>query len=71
MLHDLKFLILTCLHKIQSFSLVLSSEANSIDEFGLIASQLQTYTTFVLLKFIFHKKSQLLVGYRFFFVDYI
>ena len=37
MLHDLHFLILTCLHKIQSFSLGLSSEAISIDEIGLIA----------------------------------
>ena len=36
MLHDLHFLILTCLHKIQSFSLALSSEAISIDELGLI-----------------------------------
>ena len=38
MLHELHFLIFTCLHKIQIFSLELSSEAISIDELGLIAS---------------------------------
>ena len=38
MLHDLHALILTCLHKIQSFSLGLSSEAISVDELGLIAT---------------------------------
>ena len=36
-LHDLHFLILTCLYKIQIFSLGYSSEAISIDELGLIA----------------------------------
>ena len=71
MLHDLHFLILTCLHKIQSFSLVLSSEAFSIDELGLIGPHLHTYTTFFLLKFIFHKKLQMIVGYRFFFLSSI
>ena len=38
-IHDLHFffLILTCLHKIHSFSLALSSEAISIDQLGSIA----------------------------------
>ena len=49
MLDDLHFLILTCLHKIQSCSWRLSSEAISIDELGLISPQLHTYTTFFLL----------------------
>ena len=68
MLHDVHFFLFWRLHKIQIFSLVLSSEANSIDELGFIAPLLHTYTKFVLLKFIFHKKLQLIVGYRFFFV---
>ena len=67
MIHDLHFLILTCLHKNHSFSLVLPSEAIAIDELGSIAIKFQTYTTFFLLKFIFHKKLQVVVGYRFFF----
>ena len=46
MLHDMHFLILTCFHKIQSFSLALSSEAISIDELCLIVPLLHTYATF-------------------------
>ena len=53
MLHDLHFLILTCLHKIQSFSLALSSEVILIEELDLIALLLHTNATFFLLKFIF------------------
>ena len=67
MLHDLHFLIMTCLHKIRSFSLALFSEAIAIDELCSIAPKLQTYTTFFLLMFIFRKKLQMVVGYRFFF----
>ena len=37
MMHGLNFLILTCLHKIHSFSLALPSEAIAINELGLIA----------------------------------
>ena len=68
-IHHLHFFVLTCLHKVQSFSLGLhvSSEAISIDELGLIAQNLHTYTTFFLLKLIFHKKLKVIVGYRFFF----
>ena len=60
------FFILTCLHKIHSFSLELSSEAIAIDELGSIAPKLHTYTTFFLVKFIFHTKLLVVVGYRFF-----
>ena len=67
MIYDLHFLISTCLHKIHSFSLSLSSETIAIDELGSIAPKLHTYTTFLLLNFIFHKKLQVVVGYRFFF----
>ena len=56
MIHDLHFLNLTCLHKIHIFSLLLSSEAIKIDELGSNVPTSHTYTTFVLLKFIFHKK---------------
>ena len=66
-IHDLHFLILTCLHKNQNFSLALPSEAIAIDELGSIALKFQNYTTFFLIKFIFHKKLQVAVGYRFFF----
>ena len=66
-INDLHFLILTCLHKNHSFSLGLPSEATSIDELGMIAPKLQTYTTFFLLKLIFYKKLEVVVGYRFFF----
>ena len=45
---------------------MLPSEAIAIDEIGSIALKLHTYTTFFLLKFIFHKKLQVVVGYRFF-----
>ena len=62
----LAFFMSTCLHKNHSFSLALSSEAISIDQLGSIVPKLQTYTTFFLLKFIFHKKLQVVVGYRFF-----
>ena len=68
MLHDLHLLILTRLHKIRSFSLALSSEAIAIDELGSIAPKLQTYTTFFLFMFIFRKKLQVVLGYRFFFL---
>ena len=61
-------MILTCLHKNHSFSLALPSEAIAIDELDSIAQKLYTYTTFFLLKFIFHKKLQVVVGYRSFFV---
>ena len=50
MLHDLHFFILTCLHKIHSFSLAVSSEAIRIDELDFIVLKLHTYTTFFLLK---------------------
>ena len=66
-IHDLHFLILIWLHKNHSFSLALPSEAIAIDELGSISPKLQTYTTFFLLEFIFHKKLQVVVGYRFFF----
>ena len=56
MIHDLHFLILTCLHKNHSFSLALSSEEISIDKLGSITQKLHTYTTFLLLKFNFFKK---------------
>ena len=56
MLYYLHLLILTCLHKVQGFSLGLSSEAVSIHDIGLIAQSLHTYTTFFFLKLIFHKK---------------
>ena len=49
-------------------SLALSSEAISFDELGSIAPLLHTFTAFCLLKFIFHKKLQVIVGYRFLFV---
>ena len=49
MIHDLHFLILTFLHKNLSFSLPLPSEAIAIDELGLIAPKLHTYTNFFLL----------------------
>ena len=62
-IHDLHFLILTCLHKNHSFSLALPSEGIAIDELGSIALKHHTYTTFFLLKFIFHKKLQVEVGY--------
>ena len=65
-IHDLHYLILTFLHKNHSFSLLLPSEAIAIDELGSIALKLHTYTTFFLLKFNFHKKLQVIVGYRFF-----
>ena len=56
MLHNLHFFfILTCLNKILSISLVLSSEAISTEELGLISPLLYTYATFFLLKFIFHE----------------
>ena len=67
MIHDLHFLILSCLHKNHSFSLAFPSEAIAIDELGLIVLKLHTFTTFFLHKFIFHKKLQVVVGYRFFF----
>ena len=67
MIHDLHFWILACLHKNFSFSLALPSEAIAINELGSITPKLHTYTTFFLLKFIFHKKLQLVVTYRFFF----
>ena len=67
MIHDLHFLILTCLHKIPSISFMLSSEAIAINELGSIALKLHTYTTFFLLKFIFNKKLQVVVEYCFFF----
>ena len=47
------------------FSLALASEAIALDNFGSIAPKLHTYSTFFLLKFIFHKKLQVVVGYRF------
>ena len=50
-----------------SFSLALPSEAIAIDEHGSIAPKLHTYTIFFLLQFIFHKKLQVVVEYRFFF----
>ena len=65
MIQDLHFLILTCLHKNYSFSLALPSEAIAIDELDLIAPKLHIYTTLFLLKFIFHKKLQVVVRYRF------
>ena len=56
----------------QLFISVISSEAISIDELGSIVPKLHTYTTFFLLKFIFHKKLQVVFGYRgFFFAQYI
>ena len=64
-------MILTYLHKNHSFSLALTSEAIAIDELGSIVPKLHTYTRLFLLKFIFHKKLQVVVGYRFFFVKYI
>ena len=67
MIHDLHFLILTCLHNIYSFSLAISSETVAFDELGSIAPKLHTYSTFLLLNFIFHKKLKVVVGYRFFF----
>ena len=48
------------------FLLALCSEAISIDELGLIAPYLHTYAIFFLLKFIFHKNLQVVVGYHFF-----
>ena len=63
-IHDLHFLILTCLHKNHSFSLLLPSEAIANDELSSIAPNLHTNTTFLLL--IFNKKLQVVVGYRFF-----
>ena len=66
-LHDLHFLILKCLHKNPNFSLSLPSEAIAIHELGSIAPKLHTYTIFFWLKFIFNKKLQVVVGYRFFF----
>ena len=56
MSHNLHFFILTYLHKINSFSLALSSEAISINELGSILPKLHACTTFFLLKFIFYKK---------------
>ena len=43
MFQNLHFLILTCLHKINDFSLALSSEAISV-ELGMIVSKLHNYT---------------------------
>ena len=50
-------------------TVLVSSEAVSIsiDEPGSIAPKVYTYASFFLLNFIFHKKSQVVVGYRFFF----
>ena len=59
--------LLTCLHTINTFSSALSSEAIQINELGSIVQKLHTYTTFFLLQFIFDKKLQVVVGYRFFF----
>ena len=67
MIHDLHFLILTCLHKIHSFSLALSSETIVIDELDSLTTKLHNYTTFFFLNFIFHTKLQVVVVYRFFF----
>ena len=50
-----------------SFLLALASEAISIDQLGLIAPKLHSYTSFILLKFIFHKKLPVEGEYRFFF----
>ena len=68
MKHDLHFRVFTC-HKNSEFffSLALSFEAISIDELGLTAPYLHTYATIIMLKFIFHKKFQMEVGYCFFF----
>ena len=55
------------LHKNHNFSLALPFKALGIDELDSIALKLYTFTTFFLLKFIFHKKLQVVVGYRFFF----
>ena len=66
-IHDLHVLILTSLLKNHSFSIALPFEAIAIDKLGLIAPKLYTYSTFCLLKFIFHKKLQVVFGYRFFF----
>ena len=66
MSHDLHFFIWHVFTKLISFSLGSSSEAISIDECGLIAPYLHTYTIFFLLKFIFLKKLQVIVWYRFF-----
>ena len=71
MIHDLHFLILTWLHKNHSFSLALLSEAIANEELGSIAPKHQTYTIFFLLKLIFHKKLQVVVGYRFFFLSIV
>ena len=38
-----------------------------MDELGSIAPKLHNYATFFLFQFIFHKKLQVVVGYRFFF----
>ena len=62
MIHYLHFLIFTYLHKMHSSSFALSSEAIAIHELGVIASELHTDITFFLLKFIFHKKLQVVVG---------
>ena len=69
----LAFFDLTCLHKIHSFSLALSSEAIEIDELGSNVPTPHTYTTFFLLKFIFHKKitSGTWVWFRLFGLVYI
>ena len=65
MKHDLHFLMSS--QNSQFFiSVTFWNIAN--DELGSIAPKLHTYTTFFLLEFIFHKKLQVVVGYRFFFV---
>ena len=50
---------------------MLSPEAISIDQLGLIAPWLHIYITFFLLQFIFHKILQVKGEYRFFFLSSI
>ena len=52
MLHDLQFLIFTCLHKIHSFPLALSSEAISIDVLGSTAPNFFLPSILVLVKYM-------------------